>query len=371
RDGWFLKFGARWTEFARLSYFDLVWFTLIDPMHNVLLGLAKNQWYTRWIQTKALRAPTPKSECEIGMLHQFLETVESPLWAGRLPMRMGEPAGGSLTADEYKFATTGALPIIVSPHYLTQMTNSINGFQIPIIWDVYLEGSVAALGAGKEHYEAELEQYKKDHKLWQAREARRQKKSQDEGKTDSKKTSNKDPEPTLPRAPSPCGGARSISEVCDVPQDIAWMLYGEGTMKPNHCWVVHQPDQIRDYGPVYGFWLFLTERLNKTLKSYHTNHHTRGQMEITLMCSFGCEKCARALVRHLNADLILVSFYKVAMLAKQPANHAECEVLSRMLAWDGEECGTIQAAAIGSTPIPDLERATLNDGLWSLSRNTL
>jgi hypothetical protein len=35
------------------------------------------------------------------------------MWAGRIPRRVGEPAGGSLTADEYKFAATGPWPIIV------------------------------------------------------------------------------------------------------------------------------------------------------------------------------------------------------------------------------------------------------------------
>lgn len=34
----FLKNGVRWTEFARLKYFDLVKWTVIDPMHNSLLG---------------------------------------------------------------------------------------------------------------------------------------------------------------------------------------------------------------------------------------------------------------------------------------------------------------------------------------------
>ena len=30
--------GSRWTEFARLKYFDLVRYTIIDPMHNWLQG---------------------------------------------------------------------------------------------------------------------------------------------------------------------------------------------------------------------------------------------------------------------------------------------------------------------------------------------
>jgi hypothetical protein len=34
----FTKYGVRWTEFARLKYFDLVKWTVIDPMHNLLLS---------------------------------------------------------------------------------------------------------------------------------------------------------------------------------------------------------------------------------------------------------------------------------------------------------------------------------------------
>ena len=34
----FKTHGVRWTEFARLKYFDLVRYTVIDPMHNLLLG---------------------------------------------------------------------------------------------------------------------------------------------------------------------------------------------------------------------------------------------------------------------------------------------------------------------------------------------
>jgi len=38
RSVFFAEYGARWTEFARLGYFDIVRQTVIDPMHNVLLG---------------------------------------------------------------------------------------------------------------------------------------------------------------------------------------------------------------------------------------------------------------------------------------------------------------------------------------------
>ena len=38
REAFFTRTGARWSEFARLPYFDLVRHTIIDPMHNCLLG---------------------------------------------------------------------------------------------------------------------------------------------------------------------------------------------------------------------------------------------------------------------------------------------------------------------------------------------
>jgi hypothetical protein len=66
-------------------------------------------------------------------------------------------------------------------------------------------------------------------------------------------------------------------------------LYGENAMKPNHHYAVHMPDQLRDFGPVYEFWTFLTERLNKVLKSYNSNSWTRGHLEISMMRAFDRE----------------------------------------------------------------------------------
>ncbi len=37
----FVRLNAcRWSEFARLPYFDLVRMVVIDPMHNLILGLS-------------------------------------------------------------------------------------------------------------------------------------------------------------------------------------------------------------------------------------------------------------------------------------------------------------------------------------------
>ncbi|KAJ7575430.1 hypothetical protein C8J56DRAFT_1063290 [Mycena floridula] len=114
--------------------------TIIDPMHAALAGAAKTQWYTQWILTNTLRAPTLCQPRELGMIHAFLEDFEAPLWAGRLPVRVGEPAGGSLTCDEYKFAATAVWPII-----------------IPIVWEAFMTPQeIAEQKATKDQYQREL-----------------------------------------------------------------------------------------------------------------------------------------------------------------------------------------------------------------------
>lgn len=57
-------------------------------------------------------------------------------------------------------------------------------------------------------------------------------------------------------------------------------------MKPNHHYAAHMPAQIRDYGPVYNFWTFLTERLNKVLKGFELNGWGGGKVEETMMREF-------------------------------------------------------------------------------------
>ncbi|KAJ7812476.1 hypothetical protein B0H13DRAFT_2470899 [Mycena leptocephala] len=92
----------------------------IPPQYKKPQGVAKTQWYTQWIKQGTLRPDTAKFTRELTFIHDFMKTYEAPLWAGRLPVRVGEPAGGSLTADEYKFVVTGPWAII-----------------IPIVWEQY------------------------------------------------------------------------------------------------------------------------------------------------------------------------------------------------------------------------------------------
>jgi len=57
-------------------------------------------------------------------------------------------------------------------------------------------------------------------------------------------------------------------------------------MKPNFHFATHIAAQIRDYGPVHGFWMFVGKRLNKVLKSFSLNNWSGGKLEVSMMRAF-------------------------------------------------------------------------------------
>jgi hypothetical protein len=63
-------------------------------------------------------------------------------------------------------------------------------------------------------------------------------------------------------------------------------LYGSVVMKPNHHYATHVSDCARNFGPLHDFWTFLFERLNKVLKSYRTNNHAQGELEVMFFNEF-------------------------------------------------------------------------------------
>jgi hypothetical protein len=79
RKRYFDEHGVRWTEFARLTYFDIVRCSVIDPMHNLLQGVVKNQWFSRWIKTSALRPATDRRRRELSKIHDFMDSVSYSL----------------------------------------------------------------------------------------------------------------------------------------------------------------------------------------------------------------------------------------------------------------------------------------------------
>ena len=82
--------------------------TVIDPMHNILLGIVKTVWLDGWIKTNTLRERTStlKVPRELDDIHKYLSKVDTtslhylilthcssmPGWVARLPTQIGTPA---------------------------------------------------------------------------------------------------------------------------------------------------------------------------------------------------------------------------------------------------------------------------------------
>ena len=90
---------------------------LVD-LNMFIEGVVRTQWYDCWINASppSLRQRTPKLNVprELDRIHEYLQSFEMPRWVARLPNQVGYPAGGSLTADEWKGLALVFCPIIVS-----------------------------------------------------------------------------------------------------------------------------------------------------------------------------------------------------------------------------------------------------------------
>ncbi|KAI0372361.1 hypothetical protein BV20DRAFT_978220 [Pilatotrama ljubarskyi] len=77
KDRFVKEHATRYTELSRLPYFNIVEQIVIDPMHNLFLGLVKTHFYHIWVQMGILR-----ENHELRKLHEMLQDVCS---AFRLP----------------------------------------------------------------------------------------------------------------------------------------------------------------------------------------------------------------------------------------------------------------------------------------------
>ncbi|CAK5262381.1 unnamed protein product [Mycena citricolor] len=241
-------------------------------------GVTKTQWYTMWIKEKILRPDTNKQQRELSFIHEILETFECPAWTGHLPLRVGEPAGGSLTADEYKFAATAPWAII-----------------IPMVWDRFRSDAEKDHKKALDKYEEKMEEYRAKYRLWQRqnRATRGDPPEEPEYPVLRMQLGEEDNFLCFATALKIMIGSSIYREMIPRAKSLLeeyllgfLQLYGSQCMKPNHHWAVHVFDQIRDFGPFYSFWAFLTERLNKTLKNLNSNNWTGGRLEVSMMREF-------------------------------------------------------------------------------------
>lgn len=99
---------VRWSELLRLPYFDPVRCVLVDPMHNLFLGICA--WVVKrcWIDSETISADDLKG------MDSRLKDFQVPSDIGRLPRQIGTGDGFSnFTADQWKsFILVYAVPLM-------------------------------------------------------------------------------------------------------------------------------------------------------------------------------------------------------------------------------------------------------------------
>ncbi|KAH9918949.1 hypothetical protein B0H21DRAFT_702299 [Amylocystis lapponica] len=116
-------------------------------------------------------------------------------------------------------------------------------------------------------------------------------------------------------------------------------LYGQAALKPNHHYSMHVAAQIRDFGPVYNFWAFLPEHLNKVLKGFHLNNWSGGELEVSMMRAF----------------LRSASLHNMISTLSAVGSDPSVAIAKRLLQENQEARGTVEAVAASGEVYDDGE----------------
>ncbi|KAI1783145.1 hypothetical protein LXA43DRAFT_977257 [Ganoderma leucocontextum] len=283
RDLFVKEHATRYTELSRLPYFNIVEQVVIDPMHNLFLGLVKTHFYHIWIQMGILR-----ENHELRVLHEMLRDFVVPTSAGKLPKDIGTPAGGSLTADQWRLLAVVEGPIV-----------------IPQLWASCLPNDPTKLLNDRVERIAREELQKLEEKRRAAAERARKKAEKDTAQKKPSKSVMNTGEVYSLHPDDPANFLKlsealrlltshvlTTAEIKDADKLLReyctelLRLYGKGAIRPNHHYATHVPDFALMFGPLHNFWSFLFERLNKVLKSYNTNNRGDGELETTFFTEF-------------------------------------------------------------------------------------
>ena len=99
------KYGVRYSVILDLPYFNPVRFTVVDPMHNLLLGTAKHA-FSLWVKKDIL------STSDLNLIQERSEKIHFPCDVGRIPLKIGSGFAG-FTADQWRVWTTVLSPIVL------------------------------------------------------------------------------------------------------------------------------------------------------------------------------------------------------------------------------------------------------------------
>ncbi|KAF8130623.1 hypothetical protein EV363DRAFT_1296693 [Boletus edulis] len=275
------SFATRFSQLSRLPYFSLIDQIVVDPMHNLFLGLIKTHFYQIWVQSKILQ---PNHELRV--LHQMLPEFILPGTCGKLPTDISMPSGG----QEVEFIPQ--LWAILSDHIKTITQLEAEKVANVERKTVDTEALKKVKAQGKEAVAAE-----KAHITREKSEAADRKKQRSCGLKKQRSISNPEVEESCPTSEStdeevkftlhpddPANFLKLCSALwillkysltddnINIADDLLReycteliMLYGTSPLKPNHHFATHTASFVQNFGPLHNFWTFLFEQLNKIL----------------------------------------------------------------------------------------------------------
>ncbi|KAI0093118.1 hypothetical protein BDY19DRAFT_902918 [Irpex rosettiformis] len=331
-------YATRFTQLSRLPYFDIVRQVVVDPMHNLFLGLVKTHFYHIWVQMKILR-----EKHELKVFHDLLRDFSLPTSAGKLPKDIGIPAGGSLTADQWKLLAIFHGPVIIPQLWRRCMPEDIEASRQNRLKRIERE-EMKKVAAKKER--AAKAAQKKNKKL------------QSEQTTD--KSTGHDSSPSASTPDDPCNlhpddpanflklseALRILSQYVLTESDVNMAdtllrsycselikVDAHYCIRPNHHYAMHTSQFVRDFGPLHEFWSFLFERLNKVLKAYNTNNHgTGGELETTFFTEFH-RTCASARLTYLMQSMPETSIAQRLSTVMLNATQEERGTVASLAVW--------------------------------------
>ncbi|KAI0668702.1 hypothetical protein C8Q78DRAFT_1097701 [Trametes maxima] len=282
RDKFVKNYATRYTELSRLPYFNIVEQVVVDPMHNLFLGLVKTHFYHIWVQMGILR-----ENHELRVLHDMLRDFSVPSSAGKLPKDIGTPAGGSLTADQWRLLALIELFIGLN----LERSHSFGG-------SVYLEIRINCLMTAL----SALLETKLCDKLNFVRRRR----------TAVYCLHPDDPAHFLKLSEALKLLTAHVLTTLNIQEADRLLreygeeivrLYGPNAVRPNHHYATHVPDFALKFGPLHEFWSFLFERLNKVLKSFNANNRSDGELETTFFQEFHRTAVSSRVITFMEHDI--------------------------------------------------------------------
>lgn len=88
------KYGIRYSVLLQLPYFDVVRFHVVDAIHNLLLGTAKNMMWI-WCENGII------SQRDMLQIQSIINSIVVPVDVGRIPSNVASSFSG-FTADQWR-----------------------------------------------------------------------------------------------------------------------------------------------------------------------------------------------------------------------------------------------------------------------------